>query len=54
MFKIKFTNFVEKFKTLTPTTQGFIVVGILLIIGIIIRWKYIMEEITRGFNFFNK
>ncbi|MEF9986311.1 MAG: hypothetical protein RSC28_00980 [Bacteroidales bacterium] len=49
-----FTNFVAKFKALSPTSQGFIILSILLAVGIIIRWKYIIDEIMRGFNFFNR
>lgn len=49
-----FTNFASRFKALSPTAQGFIIVGILLIIGIILRWRFIVDEIMRGFNFFNK
>lgn len=54
MIKRFFTNLAEKFKAQSPTTQGFIIVGILLIIGIIVRWKFILEEMARGFSFFSK
>ncbi len=54
MIKRFFINLAEKFKSLSPTMQGFIIIGILLIIGIIIRWKFILEEVARGFNFLNK
>ena len=44
---------IKKFKNLSSTMKGFIVLIILLIIGIIIRWPSIKEEIKRGFGFFN-
>jgi hypothetical protein len=45
---------VEKFKKLTPNVQGFIILIFLLIIGIIIRWDYVIDNIIRGFKFFSK
>ena len=54
MIKLFFTNLAEKFKAQSPTTQGFIIVAVLLIIGIIIRWRFILEEVMRGFRFFSK
>lgn len=44
---------IDKFKELTPTTQGMIIVGILLIIGIILRWNEVMEGIISGFRRFS-
>ena len=41
------------YKRQTTTTQGLIWVGILLIIGIIIRWQYVIEGVVKGFNFLN-
>lgn len=41
------------YKSQNPTTKGMILVGILLVIGIIIRWDYVLEHIIRGFNFYN-
>ena len=43
---------IKKFKNLSPTMKGFIILGILLIIGIIIRWSTIKEEVKRSFSFF--
>lgn len=37
----------------TPTTKGFIWIGLLLIIGIIIRWDYISKEVVAAFGFLN-
>lgn len=48
-----FTKFVAGYKELTPTTKGFIILGVILILGIILRWDTVMEEVKRGFNFFN-
>ncbi|MDR0660068.1 MAG: hypothetical protein LBG19_04540 [Prevotellaceae bacterium] len=45
---------IKKFKELSPTMKGFIVLGIILIIGIILRWSTIKEEVKRGFGFFSK
>ncbi len=44
---------IEKYKEQTPTMQGFIVLFILLVIGIIIRWNSIIEGIRAGFEFFS-
>lgn len=37
----------------TPTTKGFIWMGVLLIIGIILRWDYISKEVVAAFGFLN-
>lgn len=52
MLKEKFEKIKAKFNELTPTAQGLIIVGIVLVIGIILRWEYIITEIGRGFGFF--
>ncbi len=52
MIKRKFLSAVAKFKEMSPTAQGLIILCIVLIIGIILRWEYISTEIARGFNFF--
>lgn len=46
-------RFVEKFKELSPTVQGFIIIGILLVIGIVIRWNYIIEQVKNSIDFLN-
>ncbi len=53
MLKRKILKYVVDFKNLTPTVQGLILLGILLIIGIIIRWDYIISEVIRGFGFYS-
>ncbi len=40
----------DKFKELSPTTQGMIIIGILLIIGIILRWDEVSQGIISGFK----
>ncbi len=52
--KGKIKKLIADFKEMSPTMQGFIILGILLVIGIILRWDYISSEVMRGFNFFNK
>ncbi len=53
MIKQKIVNLVEKFKEASPTVQGMIVLIIILVIGIIIRWRSIIEEMLRGFDFYS-
>lgn len=54
MIKRKVLKLVAGFKNLPPITQGLIILGVVLIIGIIIRWDYILTEVKRGFDFLNK
>lgn len=54
MIKRFFTKFVAAFESQSPTTKGFIILGIALLIGIILRWRFILSEVIRGFDFFNK
>ncbi|MBO7278922.1 MAG: hypothetical protein J6U70_04895 [Bacteroidales bacterium] len=42
------------YKEQTPTTQGMIWMGLLLIVGILLRWDYIFETIKRSFGFFSE
>ena len=37
----------------TPTAKGFLWIGLLLIIGIILRWDYISKEVVSAFGFLN-
>ncbi len=53
MLKRKILKLVAWFKESTPTTQGLIILGVLLVAGIILRWNYIVSEIMRGFGFFS-
>lgn len=52
MLKEKFNKIKAKFDELTPTAQGLVILGVVLAIGIILRWNYIITEIGRGFGFF--
>lgn len=40
-------------KNLSPTLKGFIVIILICIIGIIIRWKFIVAGIAKGFGFYS-
>ena len=40
----------DKFMELSPTAQGMIIIGILLIIGIILRWDEVSQGIISGFK----
>ena len=40
----------DKFNELSPTAQGMIIIGILLIIGIILRWDEVSQGIISGFK----
>lgn len=42
----------EWWQNQSSTTQGFIILIVFLIIGIIIRWDFIMESVGNGFDFF--
>lgn len=48
-----FTRLKVWYSAQTPTTKGFIWIGLLLIIGIIIRWDYISREVVAAFGFLN-
>lgn len=47
-----FRKLTEKFKEMSPTAQGLVVLCIILVIGIILRWEYIISEVAKGFDFF--
>ncbi len=53
MLKEKFKKITEAFNNLSPTAQGMIILAVVLVIGIILRWDYILEEVTKGFDFFS-
>lgn len=44
---------IDKFKDAPSSIQGMIILAIVLIIGIIIRWNYIIEHIARGFKYYS-
>lgn len=53
MLKEKLKKITEAFNNLSPTAQGMIILAVVLVIGIILRWDYILEEVTKGFDFFS-
>ena len=44
----------KNFKDLNPNIKGLIMLIVILIIGIIIRWDYIIDNIIRSFKYFSK
>lgn len=48
-----FGKVVKWYNEQSPTVKGFLWLGILLIIGIILRWETIITNISKGFEFFN-
>ncbi|MBO6223609.1 MAG: hypothetical protein J6N56_07525 [Bacteroidales bacterium] len=39
-------------KSLDPSMKALILIGIICIIGIILRWEYVSGGIKKGFNYF--
>lgn len=48
-----FKKITDWYKAQSSTTKGMILLGIVLIIGILIRWDYIVEHIKQGFEFYS-
>ena len=44
---------VEWYKKQSDTTKALIWLGVVALIGIILRWDYIVESVTRGFEFYS-
>jgi hypothetical protein len=40
----------EKFKSLTYTEKGMIILIIILLFGILIRWGYVQQNARKGFD----
>ncbi|MCI1720879.1 MAG: hypothetical protein LKM37_07750 [Bacteroidales bacterium] len=38
---------------LDPSYKGLVIIGIICIIGIIIRWKHVLSGIARGFGHYS-
>lgn len=53
MIKGFYNKLVEKYENASQSMQVMVFLIIVLIIGIILRWGYIMEQIAAGFRFFN-
>ncbi|MBQ0006175.1 MAG: hypothetical protein KBS57_02075 [Alistipes sp.] len=49
-----FKKIIEWYKSQPDTVKGAIWLGIVLIIGIVIRWDFVMDGIRRGFGFYSK
>lgn len=49
---------VNKFKTwfldLPEMQKGYLLLILILLIGIILRWNYIIDNIIKGFSYFSK
>ncbi|MCI1780230.1 MAG: hypothetical protein LKI53_09805 [Bacteroidales bacterium] len=52
-FRRNFTKFTNNVKDLNPTSRNLIILGIILAICVVIRWKYIIDEAVRGFKYFS-
>lgn len=48
-----FTRLKNWYSEQTSTAKGFIWIGLLLIIGIILRWDYISSRVVAAFGFLN-
>jgi len=44
---------IKWFTGLSEIQQGYLILIILLVIGIILRWKYIIDNIIKGFGYFS-
>lgn len=50
MKKIEETRIGNWWKNLDPSYKGLVIIGIICIIGIIIRWHYVLRSIAKGFG----
>lgn len=48
-----FVKIADWYKNQNQTTKAFIWIGVIAVIGIILRWDYVIEHIKRGFDFYN-
>lgn len=44
---------IDWYRKQSDTTKAMIWLGVIAVIGIILRWDYIMENAARGFNFYS-
>lgn len=42
----------EWWKKLDPSMKGLIIIGLICLIGIILRWEYVLGGIKKGFIFY--
>ncbi len=40
-------------KNLDPSMKALILIGLICLIGIVLRWHYVMDGIKKGFNFYD-
>ena len=52
--KIVMKNIVAWWKGLDSSMKALIIIGIICIIGIILRWDYVVEGVKKGFNFYSE
>jgi hypothetical protein len=52
--KTGFNRLLTKWRESTPVTRGFVVIILIVIIGIIVRWRFIIDEACNGFKYFSK
>lgn len=51
--KTMFKKIKEWYRAQSDTTKAFIWIGLVCLIGIIIRWKAVVAGIARGFQFYS-
>ena len=54
IIKTRINRLLKKWDGLTPVTKGFVVIILIVIIGIIVRWRFIIDEAYNGFKYFSK
>ena len=42
----------RKFKELSPTEKGFLIIIVICLIGIIVRWNTIIDSVKASFEYF--
>lgn len=47
-------KWIDKFKSLSSTEKGMIIIAFLLIVMVITRFGYITEQVKKGFDFFSQ
>lgn len=44
---------IEWYKSQSDTVKALVWIGVISVIGIILRWEYVVDSISKGFNFYN-
>lgn len=47
------TKLLNWWKELDPSIKALVLIAIICLIGIILRWEYVISGIKKGFNFYN-